>query len=138
MPLIAIGKPFTVGFGADPQLQVSRKLMDRTRTIQGGNQILNFKYKILLNSYKTNTVDVQVWDRIPHTDSTNNIMVTLGKGETDLSKEALYVRDERPKNLLRWDVKVEPKQNGEKALPVEYEYKMELDRNVTIGSFLTK
>ncbi len=31
LPLVAIGKPFTVGFGVDPQLQVTRKLMDKTR-----------------------------------------------------------------------------------------------------------
>ncbi|MEO2091738.1 MAG: hypothetical protein ABGY75_19955, partial [Gemmataceae bacterium] len=34
--------------------------------------------------------------------------------------------------------KVDPKQNGEKALAIEYEYKMELDKNVTIGAFLAK
>jgi hypothetical protein len=138
LPLIAIGKPFTVGFGADPQLQVSRKLVDRTRVIQGGNQILTFKYKIMLNTYKTNTIDVQVWDRLPHAESSMTIGINLVKGDTELSKDPLYVRDERPKNLLRWDVKLEPKQNGEKALSVDYEYKMELDRNVTIGSFIAK
>ena len=57
---------------------------------------------------------------------------------TELSKDPLYARDEKPKNLLRWDVKVDPKQNGEKALAIDYDYKMELDKTVTIGSFLSK
>jgi hypothetical protein len=138
LPLVAVGRPFTVGFGADPQITVSRKLLDRTRVVQGGNQVLTFKYRILLNSYKPNTVDVQVWDRVPHSETEQAIGVTLTKGETELSKDSLYLRDERPKNLLRWDVKLEPKQNGEKALAIDYEFKLELALSVNIGGFLAK
>lgn len=138
VPLVAIGKPFTVGFGADPQLSVQRKLLDKTRTTQGGNQVLTFKYQILLNSYKTAAVDVQVWDRMPHAEAANAIAVTLVKTTPSLSTEPLYVRDDKPKNLLRWDVKLDPKQNGDKALLIDYEYKLEFDRNVNIGAFLAK
>jgi hypothetical protein len=138
IPTVAIGKPFTVGFGVDPQLQIQRKLIDKTRVMQGGNQVLTFKYRILLSSYKTVPVDVQVWDRMPHSEATQSIVPTLSKGEAELSKDALYLRDERPKNLLRWDVKIEPRQNGEKTLNIDYEFKLELDKNVTIGSFLAK
>ena len=138
LPLIAAGKPFSVGFGVDPQLQVVRKLIDKTRTTQGGNQVLNFKYKILLSSYKSTPVDVQVWDRMPHAEAVGTIGTSFTMGATKLSEDPLYVRDEKHKNLLRWDVKVEPKQNGEKALTIDYEFKMELDKNVTIGSFLSK
>jgi len=138
LPLVAVGKPFSVGFGVDPQIQVTRKLMDKTRTTQGGNQVLTFKYRILLSSYKTGTADVQVWDRMPHAEAANAIAVSILKGETELSKDALYVRDERTKNLLRWDVKLEPKQNGEKTLAIDYEYKMEFEKSVSIGAFLAK
>lgn len=138
LPLVAVGKPFTVGFGVDPQLQVVRKLMDKTRTTQGGNQVLTFKYKILLSSYKSAAVDVQVWDRMPHAEAVGTIGTSFTMGATKLSEDPLYVRDEKSKNLLRWDVKVDPKQNGEKTLTIDYEFKMELDKNVTIGSFLSK
>ena len=138
MPLVAIGKPFTVGFGVDPQLQVQRKLIDKTRTTQGGNQVLTFKYRILLNSYKATAVDVQVWDRMPHAEAMQTIAITVQKGESELSKDPLYLRDDRTKNLLRWDVKIDPKQNGEKAMAVDYEYKMEFERSVNIGAFLAK
>ncbi len=138
MPLVAIGKPFTLGFGVDPQLQVSRKLMDKTRTTQGGNQVLNFKYRILLTSYKATPVDVQVVDRMPFAEASQTIAVMMLKGETELSKDTLYARDERPKNLLRWDVKVDPKQNGDKALSIDYEYKMEFEKSVNIGAILAK
>lgn len=138
IPLVATGKPFTVGFGVDPQLQVTRILVDRTRTTQGGNQVLNFKYRIMLSSYKTVAVPVQVWDRMPHAEAAMTIAVTLKDPKPELSAEPLYVRDDKTKGLLRWDVNVEPKQNGEKALTIDYEFKMELDKNVNIGSFQAK
>lgn len=136
LPLVAIGKPFTVGFGADPQLQVSRRLVDKTRVVQGGNQVLTFKYRILLSSYKQGPVDVQVWDRLPHTEASQTIGVTVVRTTPELSTDPLYVRDDRPKNLMRWDVKLEPKQNGEKALAIEYEFKLELAVNVNISAFM--
>ena len=138
IPLVAVGKPFTVGFGVDPQLQVSRILVDRTRTTQGGNQVLTFKYRILLTSYKSAAVPVQVWDRMPHAEAAMTIAVNLKDPKPDLSTDPLYVRDEKTKGLLRWDVTVDPKQNGEKALAIDYEFKMELDKNVNIGSFQAK
>ena len=138
LPLVAVGKPFTVGFGADPQLQVTRKLIDKTRSVQGGNQVLTFKYRTLLSSYKPNAVDVQVWDRMPHAEAQQTIAVTLVKGDDKLSKDPLYNRDERTRNLLRWDVKLEPKQNGEQALAIEYEFRLELALSVNIGAFLAK
>lgn len=138
LPLVAVGKPFTVGFGVDPQLQVSRILVDRTRTTQGGNQVLTFKYRIMLSSYKNATVPVQVWDRIPHTEAAMTIAVNLANPKPELSTNALYVRDDLSKGLLRWDVNSDPKQNGEKALTIDYEFKMELDKNVNIGAFQAK
>ena len=100
--------------------------------------MLTFKYRILLNSYKATAVDVQVWDRMPHAEAMQTIAITVQKGESELSKDPLYLRDDRTKNLLRWDVKIDPKQNGEKAMAVDYEYKMEFERSVNIGAFLAK
>ena len=66
LPLVAIGEQFTAGFGVDPQLQVQRQMMDKSRTTQGGNQVLSYEYRILVSSYKTEQVKLQVWDRLPH------------------------------------------------------------------------
>src|SRR5205814_9431942 len=46
-----------------------------------------------------------------------------------------YLRGPRTQNLLRWDVLVEPNAIGEKALPIQYEFKLELDRQMTISDF---
>ena len=138
LPLVAVGKKFTVGFGADPQLSVMRKLISKEQTTQGGNAVRTFTYQILLNSYKTVAVDVQVMDRMPHSSQQQSIAIDLTSTTPDLSENKLYLRDERPKNLLRWDVKLLSEENGDKALTIDYEYKIEFDRNVTISAFQAK
>lgn len=134
LPLVAIGEQFTAGFGVDPQLQVHRQLIDKTRTTQGDNQVIKFEYRILLNSYKTEPVTVQLWDRLPHADA-ESVGVNLVKTEPKVSTDAIYLRENRPHNLLRWDLNVEPAMNGEKAFAVNYEFKLELGRQMTISSF---
>ena len=138
LPLVAIGEQFTVGFGTEPQLQVNRQMVEKTRTMQGGNQVIKFEYRIMLSSYKGEKVRVQVWDRLPFAEGTETLGVTLDKTSHDLSKDPMYVREERPSNLLRWDVEVEPEQAGEKAFELSYEFKLELDKQMSIGTFQTK
>src|SRR5262249_24006938 len=103
LPLVAIGERFTVGFGAEPQLQVQRQMVDKSRTMQGGNQILRLEYRILVSSYKSEKVRLQVWDRLPHGES-EALGVTLVKAAPELCKDPVYLREERPSNLLRWDL----------------------------------
>ncbi|MCI0459290.1 MAG: mucoidy inhibitor MuiA family protein [Gemmataceae bacterium] len=136
LPLVAIGEQFTAGFGIDPQLQVQRQMIDRARTTQGANQALRYEYRILVSSYKSEKVKLQVWDRLPHAE-TEAVGVSLLKSAPDLSKDALYLREQRPTNLLRWDVQVDPSHSGEKALAIRYEFKLELDRQMTISNFKT-
>jgi uncharacterized protein (TIGR02231 family) len=134
MPLVAIGELFTVGFGVDPQLQVQRQMTDKARTTQGGNQVLRYEYRILVSSYKAEKAKLQVWDRLPHGEN-DSIGVSLIKATPEICKDALYQREQRPNNLLRWDVAVDPNMSGEKALAINYEFKLELDRQMSLGSF---
>jgi uncharacterized protein (TIGR02231 family) len=136
VPLVAVGEQFTVGFGVDPQLQITRAMTDRSKTTQGGNQVLRYEYRILLSSYKAEKVKVQVWDRLPHPEN-DTVGVSLIRTVPDVSKDALYIREQRVNNLLRWDVNVDPGLNGEKAMAINYEFKIDLDRQMSLGSFQT-
>jgi uncharacterized protein (TIGR02231 family) len=137
MPLVAIGEEFTAGFGVDTQLQVQRQMTDQTRTTQGGNQVLKYDYRILVSSFKSEPVKLQVWDRLPKGE-TESVGVSLLKSSPELSKDGLYLRESRPNNLLRWDVEVAPNCNGEKAVPITYEFRMELDRQMAITGFQSR
>lgn len=137
LPLVAVGEQFTAGFGVDPQLQVQRRLLDKSRTMQGGNQVLKYEYRILVSSYKPEPVKLQLWDRLPHAES-STVAVTLNAQAPALSKDPVYQREERTKSLLRWDLVVEPSMTGEKALAVNYDFKLELDKQMQIGQVTSK
>jgi uncharacterized protein (TIGR02231 family) len=137
LPLVAVGEQFTAGFGTEPQLQVSRQMVDKARAMQGGNQILRYEYRILVSSYKPERVKLQLWDRLPQAEN-ETMGVSLVKAAPEVSRDPMYQREERTHNLLRWDLDVDPASNGEKALAVQYEFKLELDKQMTIGSFLSR
>lgn len=137
LPLVAIGEQFTIGFGVEPQLQVARQMMDKSRAMQGGNQVLKYEYCIRVSSFKSERVKVQVWDRLPHAEN-ETLGVSLVKTSPEVSKDATYLREERPNNLLRWDLELESEMNGEKARTIRYEFKLELEKQSTIGSFQSK
>jgi hypothetical protein len=137
MPLVAVGEEFTAGFGVDTQLQVQRQMMDQTRTTAGGNQVLKYDYRILVSSFKNTPVQLQVWDRLPKGEN-ESVGVILMKTSPELCKDGIYLRESRPNNLLRWDVEVPANCNGEKALAINYEFKMELDRQMAITGFQSK
>jgi Domain of unknown function (DUF4139) len=137
LPLVAIGEKYTVGFGVDPQLQVSRVLLKKSRTVQGGNQVHNYEYRISVGSYKSEAVTVQVWDRLPRAEA-EAVAVSLVEPAPKLSNDPAYLRHDRPENLLRWDLTVGPGQTGEKAATLAYQFKLEFARDVAIANFKSK
>jgi hypothetical protein len=136
LPLVAIGERYTVGFGVDPQLQVARVLAKKTRSVQGGNQVRHYEYRITVASYKSEEVKVQVWDRLPRAEA-EAVAVSLVDPSPKLSDEPGYLRQFRPDNLLRWDLTVAPGQTGEKAVSIAYQFKLEYARDVAIANFKT-
>jgi hypothetical protein len=96
-----------------------------------------YDYRIRVSSFKSTPATIQVWDRLPHAEA-EAVGVNLLKVEPALSADATYVRVEKSDNLLRWDLKVEPGSNGEKATAINYQFKLEYDRNVAIGDFKSR
>jgi uncharacterized protein (TIGR02231 family) len=137
LPLVAIGEEFVAGFGVDPQLQVVRTMVNKTRTVQGANQVYAYDYRLRVSSYKTTPAKLQLWDRLPKADA-EAVGVTLVKTSPELSNDPAYVRDEKPDNLLRWDLTIAPGMTGEKAKEVTYQFKLEYAREVSIGNFKTQ
>src|SRR2546428_11709967 len=98
LPLVPIGEEFTAGFGVEPQLQVQREMLDKTRDMQGGNQVLTFKYRMLVSSFKDEKVKLQVWDRLPFAER-EVAGIDVIKSSPELSKDPIYQRESKPQNL---------------------------------------
>jgi hypothetical protein len=129
IPTVARGQTLVVGFGADPQLRARRELAERTEDIQGGNRELSLAYRLVIENYKDENVVVCVLDRLPHSDRPGDVRVTLGALKDPLSADELYVRTERPKGILRWEIEVAAGSTGKDARMIEYSYSVDFDRN---------
>lgn len=132
IPMVAKGQRFTVGFGVDSQLRTGRELADKTDRVQGGNRMLGFKYRLLIDNYKDQPVKVRLLDRLPDPRGAD-IEVTLGEMVDKLSEDKLYLRTIRKMGILRWEVDVPAKSSGAKSRSVEYAFTMEFERSKHVG-----
>lgn len=129
---IARGQPFTLGFGADPQLRAARRLETRDENVQGGNQVIELGYVLELENFSDRAVPVQLYDRLPVSDAGNALQIELLASSEDLSDDALYQRVERPQGLLRWDVTLPANTAAAAAEQVMYRYQLEFDRRFSL------
>ena len=133
IPTVARGQTFVVGFGADPQARAHRELVSRTEAVQGGNRELNFKYRLVVENFKGEAIPLRLFDRMPYNDRPNEVQIKLGEMKDALSSDEVYLRTERPKNLLRWDIEVPAGATGQKARLVEYGYTVAFDRQLAVS-----
>jgi hypothetical protein len=136
LPLVAAGEPFVAGFGVDPQLQVGRRLIRKSRSVQGGNQVFSYEFRISLRNYRSAPVTVQLWDRLPRP-SGEAVAVNLVKTSAELSTDSLYQRTAKLDNLLRWDVDVPQGTVGDKTIAVTYEFRLEYARDLPQPRFVS-
>lgn len=131
MPSIARGRSYTLGFGVDGQLRARRSLVDRTETVQGGNRLVEVEVEVVLDNFKDSPVALRLRERTPFMDDTSSLRVILNETSQPLSKDRDYNRFDRPKGILRWDLALAPG-TGEKATAVNYSYRLEFDKSVTL------
>lgn len=131
IPMVAKGQKFTLGFGVDSQLRVSRELAEKTEKTQGGNRKLSFTYAFRIKNYKDRAVDVRLMDRLPEAPSAD-IQVTLGQMSQPLSDDKLYRQTLRKSGILVWRIEVPGGASGAEAKTLEYAYSLEFDKNMAI------
>jgi hypothetical protein len=136
LPLVAAGEPFIAGFGVDPQVQVSRRLVHKGRSMQGGNQVFDYEFRLGLRNYRTGPVKVQLWDRLPRPQG-ESVAVNLVKTSAELSTDPLYLRTSRMDNLLRWDLTVPEGTVGDKTIYLNYEFRLEYARDLPQPRFVS-
>ncbi|MFP4055415.1 MAG: mucoidy inhibitor MuiA family protein [Candidatus Brocadiia bacterium] len=134
IPTVAKGEKFVTGFGADPQVRARRELVEKTEGVQGGNREIDLTYRLVLENYKETPVPVRLYDRMPVPARSSDIRVSLGELSDELSEDKLYLRLERPKGILRWDLEVPARAAGEDARIVRYSYKLEFAKNLHLST----
>ena len=131
LPTVAVGEPFTLGFGIDSSLRATRELVKKDETIQGGNRVVDFTYRVSIDNFSADATAVRLFDRIPKAKD-GEVKLTLVSTGRDLSDDARYRQSQHGKGLLRWDLAVPAKAAGPQALSVEYQLRLEYDRQMSI------
>ncbi len=131
VPTAAAGETFRAGFGIDSSLRSSKELVERTDTTQGGNRIVEFTYKLTVENFGKQPVSVRLMDRLPSPKGTD-IKLSLTDPKPALSDDKDYLETARKKNILRWDVTVPAGATGLGAFVVEYKFRLEFDKQMTL------
>ncbi|MBI3463885.1 MAG: mucoidy inhibitor MuiA family protein [Planctomycetes bacterium] len=131
IPTVAVGESFTVGFGIDSSLRAVRELVEKTEQIQGGNRLVDFTYRVAIENFGSEAVKVRLLDRLP-TVKHSEVRLTLVSPGKDLSDDATYQQTERKKGILRWELEVPSQAVATKALSLEYQFRLEYDKQMSI------
>lgn len=131
MPSVAVGQTFNVGLGIDSSLRVRRELVEKTEAQQGGNRVVDFTYRLTLENFGGKPATVRLLDRLPTTKETEIRATILSPGK-ELSKDPIYDQTDRKKGILRWDLEVPAQAVDVKALAMEYQFRLEYDRLMSI------
>ncbi|MHC4911835.1 MAG: mucoidy inhibitor MuiA family protein [Planctomycetota bacterium] len=129
--LVTIGEKFTAGFGVDSQIQISREFKDKKVDTLWGNRVEIYDYRIAIENYKNNKVKLRMFERIPYTKD-EALEIYDFQTNTALSKDVDYLRTERDKGILRWDLNLAPNMTGKNAKVVTYTYAMKYDNDMQI------
>jgi hypothetical protein len=129
--LVTIGEKFTAGFGVDSQIKILREFKDKKIETLWGNRVESYDYRLAINNYKNTKVKLRLLERIPYTEDENLEIINF-KTDTALSTDPEYLRTDRQKGILRWDLNLEPNTTGPKATIVTYSYTMKYDNELQI------
>ena len=133
MTLVTIGQTFTAGFGVDSQIQVTREFKDKKTESFLGNRIDEHDYRIAIENYYDKTIALRLIDRLPWTES-KELGIELNSTSHPLSTDAEYVRTEKDRGILRWDLQLKPNTIGPKATIVNYAFTLKYDNDMAINT----
>jgi uncharacterized protein (TIGR02231 family) len=128
---VARGRSFTLGFGVDGQVKARRTLVDRRDDVQGGNRQVSVSSEIIIDNFKQEAVKIRLRERMPFMEDATNLRVSIGEMSQPLSANADYLRYEKPKGILRWDIEAPPG-SLDKSTSLRYTYSLEFDKSLTL------
>lgn len=137
VPVTATGQTLILGFGIDPQLRCRRELSDKLGDKSWGSRTETYKYKLVIDNYKSKPVKIRLMDRIPVTKD-KGLKITLIDGLLKLSEDADFRALDYPKGVLRWDIELPASTSGSKATTFDYSFDMTFDSDMQVSGLGTE
>ncbi|MFA6043797.1 MAG: mucoidy inhibitor MuiA family protein [Phycisphaerales bacterium] len=133
LPTTAAGEGITAGFGIDSSLRTRRELLTRNESVQGGNRVIELTYRLTVENFGAGAAPVRLLDRLPKPDAgRSDVTVKLVRSGPELSSDADYLATQSKEGILRWDLVVPAGAAGRQATVVEYTFRLEYDKQLTL------
>lgn len=132
VPTVSTGEKFIVGLGIDSSLRASRELVEKSESIQGGNRVVDLVYRLGIENFGESAAKVRLLDRLPKAKE-SEVKLTLVEPGQPLSTEPGEVQNQKKNGVLRWDISAPGKAMGEKAWALEYKFRLEHDKQMTLA-----
>jgi uncharacterized protein (TIGR02231 family) len=137
VPTVSAGETFIVGFGIDSTLRASRELVEKNESVQGGNRVVDLAYRLAIENFGQQDAKVRLLDRLPKSKE-SEVKVTLVDPGKPLFSEGQEAASHKKTGILRWDVAAPAKASGDKALALEYRFRLEHDKQMSLAGLPTK
>jgi uncharacterized protein (TIGR02231 family) len=137
VPTVSAGETFIVGFGIDSTLRASRELVEKNETVQGGNRVVDLAYRLAIENFGQQDAKVRLLDRLPKSKE-SEVKVTLVDPGKPLFSEGQESLSHKKTGILRWDVAAPAKASGDKALALEYRFRLEHDKQMSLAGLPSK
>lgn len=132
IPTVASGESFTVGLGIDASLRAKRELAAKQESLQGGNRVVDFTYRLGIENFGSQPVALRLLDRMPVAKE-SDVKLTLVQPGPQLSADPAYLQADRKNGVLRWDVEIPARAVGLKQHDVEYQFRLEYDKQMSVA-----
>ena len=136
LPTVSVGEQFTLGFGIDSSLRATRQLVDKTDTLQGGTRVMNFNYRLAVENFGSAAATVRLVDRLPNSKN-NDVKVTIGIASKPANDQpigpAAADAAKHQAGIQNWTLDVPAQSLGDKAATIDYQYKLEFDKQLSIA-----
>ena len=130
IPATSAGGKLAIGLGVDRRVRTRRELLSRSPMVQGGNQVDQLHYRLVIANFHEAPIAVRLFDRLPITASEGDVNVELNRDdEKTLSADGRYRRMQQPTGVLRWDLDVPARRFGSDAFDHEYRFSIERARD---------
>ncbi|MEL6106479.1 MAG: DUF4139 domain-containing protein [Planctomycetota bacterium] len=130
IPNTPVGGKIAIGLGVDRQVRTRRELLSRVEKLQGGNQVDELHYRLVIANFHEAAIAVRLFDRLPITAGEGDVNVELTPEDKKmLSADGRYLRMQQPTGVLRWDLDVPARRFGSDAFDHEYRFSIERARD---------
>lgn len=130
VPTVSVGEKFAVGLGIDSSLRASRELVEKSESVQGGNRVVDLVYRLGIENFGETEAKVRLLDRLPKARESE---VKLTLTDPGLPLSTADAQNQKKNGILRWDVGAPGHASGEKAWTMEYKFRLEHDKQMTLA-----